>query len=140
MTVPPLQVASVVILKDDAVLLVRHVNSKHIEGIYGLPGGKVEKNEPHSEAARRELEEETGLTTTTTDLIPLSAPVEAEVTLKNGEVKRCEMHIFLCTRYSGDLRGTSHELPELVPLAKVGSIKLLPNVQGAIREALKVMK
>ena len=32
-------VVCMVVFKDNYVLLVRHTNSKHVEGIYGLPGG-----------------------------------------------------------------------------------------------------
>lgn len=149
MSEPVLQVAAVVIVKGDAVLLVRHINSKHIEGIYGLPGGRREDNEPYAETARRELEEETGLVAATSDLLPLPAPFSADVTFKNGEVKHCTMHVFLCTRFSREVRlpapgearqagGTAHELPEWVPLAEVGTLHLLPNVQEAIREGLRM--
>lgn len=133
-----LQDVSVVVLKDDSMLLVRHTNSKHIEGIYGLPGGKREEDEPFAETAQRELEEETGLTTTTDDLIPLSASFEADVAFKNGEVKRCVMHVLLCLRCQDELRGAAHEIPEWIPLAGVGKLHLLPNVQKAIREAKQI--
>lgn len=138
MNKPILQVASVVVFRGDSVLLVRHTNSKHIEGIYGLPGGRCGDGEPPAETARRELEEETGLTTTTDDLMPLPAPFEAEVTFRNGEIKRCEMHVFLCTRYRGEVRNTAHEIPEWIPLTKVARLPLLPNVENAIREGLSV--
>lgn len=139
MTSPPLQVASVVAFSGDSVLFVRHINSKHIEGIYGFPGGRCEHGEPHIETARRELEEETGLVAATSDLFPLSAPFEADVTFKNGEVKCCAMHVFLCTRYSGEIRGTAHEIPEWVTLAEVSKLHLLPNVREAIQEGLKIV-
>ena len=49
------------LLKPDAVLLVRRGNPPNA-GSWSLPGGGQELGETAEEAARRELEEETGLT------------------------------------------------------------------------------
>ena len=48
--------ATVICRKDDRVLYVRKTKSK-----WALPGGKIESGETPTEAAVRELEEETGL-------------------------------------------------------------------------------
>src|SRR3989338_4501275 len=97
---PTLQVVAIVVLKENTVLLVRHINSKHIENIYGMPGGKKETDETYAEAAQRELAEETGLVTALDDLIPLPTVWEGNVAFKTGS-KICAMHVFLCKRYMG---------------------------------------
>lgn len=133
-----LQVIAVLIVKDNHVLLVRHTNSKHIEGIYGLPGGKLEQSETEAEGAKRELQEETGLIAKLDDLLPLPTLWKADVTFKDGSVRTCFMRVFLCKRYSGEIRGTEHETPEWIPLAQVPHLNLLPNVQEAIAEGLSL--
>lgn len=56
----PIPAVLAVVLRDDNVLLVRRANPPD-QGLWGLPGGRMELGETHLEAALRELEEETGL-------------------------------------------------------------------------------
>ena len=56
---PPWELVSsvrAVVLKKDAVLVMRNVDSTHI-----LPGGRVEEGENHEEALKREIFEEAGV-------------------------------------------------------------------------------
>jgi 8-oxo-dGTP diphosphatase len=52
--------ASVLVLRRDAVLMVKRANAP-FAGLWSFPGGRVEPGEPAEETARRELLEETGL-------------------------------------------------------------------------------
>ncbi|MDO8594832.1 MAG: NUDIX domain-containing protein [bacterium] len=135
---PVVRVVAVLIVQEDTVLLVRHTNSKHIEGIYGLPGGRLEEGETEAEGAKRELEEETGLVADLSDLTELPTLWKAEVTFKDGTKRNCSMRVFLCKKYTGELCGTEHEITEWVPLADVKNLMLLSNVESAIREALRL--
>lgn len=56
-TKPITQGARVLIVKDGAVLLVKHAYQDH----YFLPGGMVKKGETFEQAAKRELKEEVGI-------------------------------------------------------------------------------
>ena len=56
----PLAVAISALIKDNKILLVKRLRGDYI-GFLGLPGGKVEKNEHLSEAATREILEESGI-------------------------------------------------------------------------------
>jgi len=55
-----LPAVSVAVIRGDRVLLVQRARPPS-PGLYAFPGGKVEKGETLEEAARRELQEETGL-------------------------------------------------------------------------------
>jgi ADP-ribose pyrophosphatase YjhB (NUDIX family) len=52
--------ASIVVLKDRCVLLVRRALPPYA-GLWSLPGGKTEANETARDTVRRELKEETGI-------------------------------------------------------------------------------
>lgn len=136
----PLSIAFIVVFKNTSVLLVQHTHSKHIEGIWGLPGGKIERGEEGIGAAQRELEEETGLRTERENLVPLTILPTANVTFKNGSVRTCAMHAFLCKHFDGEVRGTEREIPKWISLTKLDSLPLLPNVKQAIHEALQVVE
>lgn len=60
MTVRPIPAVLAVVVRDCRVLLVRRANPPD-QGLWGLPGGRMEMGETHLDAALRELEEETGI-------------------------------------------------------------------------------
>jgi ADP-ribose pyrophosphatase YjhB (NUDIX family) len=53
--------ASIAVFKGDTVLLVQRAQAP-FRGLWSLPGGSIEPGESASEAALRELKEETGIT------------------------------------------------------------------------------
>lgn len=56
----PLAIAISALIKDNKILLIERIKGDYI-GLLGLPGGKIEKNEHLSEAATREILEESGI-------------------------------------------------------------------------------
>jgi len=56
----PLSVAISFLIKDNKILLIKRIRGDYV-GLFGLPGGKIEKNEHFSEAAVREILEESGI-------------------------------------------------------------------------------
>ncbi|MBI4152054.1 NUDIX hydrolase [Candidatus Woesearchaeota archaeon] len=56
----PLAVAIAALIHNEKILLIKRVKGSYI-GFWGLPGGKIEKNEHVSDAAIREIKEETGI-------------------------------------------------------------------------------
>ena len=58
--VRPIPAVLAVVVREENVLLVRRANPPD-QGLWGLPGGRMELGETYLEAALRELEEETGL-------------------------------------------------------------------------------
>lgn len=56
----PLAVAIAALIHENKILLIKRVKGSYV-GFWGLPGGKIEKNEHVSDAAIREIGEETGI-------------------------------------------------------------------------------
>ena len=56
----PLAVAISALIKNNQILLIKRLRGDYV-GLLGLPGGKIEKNEHLSEAAIREILEESGI-------------------------------------------------------------------------------
>ena len=56
----PLAVAISALIKDNKILLIKRIKGDYV-GLLGLPGGKIEKNEHLSQAAVREIREESGI-------------------------------------------------------------------------------
>lgn len=57
---PPLSVAISALIHQNKILLIKRVRGDYI-GLWGLPGGKIEKDEHLSAAAIREIFEESGI-------------------------------------------------------------------------------
>ncbi|VVB74700.1 ADP-ribose pyrophosphatase [Candidatus Tiddalikarchaeum anstoanum] len=57
---PPLAIVISALVKDDKILLIKRIKGDYV-GLLGLPGGKIEKNEHLSDAAVREILEESGI-------------------------------------------------------------------------------
>lgn len=60
-TADRIDIALAVPVRDGKLLVARRPPGAHLEGAWEFPGGKVEAGEDPAGAARRELEEETGL-------------------------------------------------------------------------------
>lgn len=56
----PLAVAISVLIKDNQILLIKRLRGDYA-GLFGLPGGRIERKEHLSEAATREILEESGI-------------------------------------------------------------------------------
>ncbi len=56
----PLAVAIAALIQDQKILLIKRAKGSYV-GLWGLPGGKIEKSEHVSDAAQREIFEETGI-------------------------------------------------------------------------------
>lgn len=56
----PLAVAICALVKGGKILLIKRIKGDYV-GMWGLPGGKIERDEHTSEAAVREIREESGI-------------------------------------------------------------------------------
>ena len=128
---------AVVVFKKEFVLLVKHgEEAGHLTGTYGLPAGRIERGESSEQSALRELKEETGLTATKLERLPTEH--FASIKRKDGTFKDFSLISFKCMNYEGQLKSSEETDPEWVSLDRLGDIKLLPNVNLIISEAVEV--
>ncbi|MFQ6009494.1 MAG: NUDIX domain-containing protein, partial [Candidatus Zixiibacteriota bacterium] len=92
-----------VVVRDDRGWIL--LEKRHDRGLWGLPGGKIEPGESISEAAMREVKEETGLNVRTERLLGVySKPKNRIVTfLDSGDVVHLVDILLEATIIDGDL-------------------------------------
>ena len=89
----PLSVAIAALIDHNKILLIQRLRGDYV-GLWGLPGGKVEKHEHVSDAAVRGIMEETGIPAQFKGHLGLVS----EHLRENGEIKEhfvlhlCELH------------------------------------------------
>ncbi len=131
---------AVLAFDNDKVLLVKHTGkAEHLTGIYGLPGGRIQIKEGHKTAAAREFEEETGLSTNSSDLIPLPTVFHGVIPRKNGNNVKMSWNVFVAKQASGKLKLSGETVPFWVDIKNISQLNLLPNTELAIEEGLKVI-
>lgn len=138
--VPVIPTVGIVVLQDSQVLLVRHgAKAGHIEGTLGIPAGRIEvdNNETTKEAAKRELEEETGYRVDEENIIEFEGNhFQADIPRSDGTIKRMSWDVFIATKIDGDMReGNDETIPEWHDLSNLDELKFLPNVKAAINNA-----
>jgi len=89
------EVALALPLVDGRLLVARRAPGQHLEGAWEFPGGKIADGEEPAAAARRELEEETGLVAR--DLEPLV------VVVHEYPERTVRLHVFLVRETRGEV-------------------------------------
>jgi 8-oxo-dGTP diphosphatase len=117
--------ASMVVLKDNKVLLVRRGRAP-FSGLWSLPGGKTEGRETPREAARRELEEETGIEAEVAGVLDrVTAGVPGETSYR--------LTVFYGRPMGGSLKaGGDAEAAEWVPLDDIEARRMTPGTAELI--------
>jgi 8-oxo-dGTP pyrophosphatase MutT (NUDIX family) len=82
------------------------------------------------------LKEETGLETEEKYLIELPKKYTADIERKVGKIVRFYHTVFVCTKFSGELKSAEDVEPEWVEIDKLQTFNLLPNVENMIHQAL----
>ena len=131
-----LQIPSVSIAlrdSDGRVLLVRHVEG----GVWLLPGGTIEPAELPSDAAVREMFEETGLFVRLTGIVGVFGGPEFIVRYRNGHRTSYVMTVFEGEFRAGNPQADSTEVLEL-RFVREGDAKDLPKASwvGEVLEAV----
>ena len=108
---PLLQVGAGVIVEDALGRVLLQLRSDN--HCWGYAGGSVELDEVVEEAAKRELFEETGLVANELSLFGVFSGKETHYIYPNGdEVSNIDI-VFICKKYSGELRCSDDEVDEL---------------------------
>lgn len=90
---------------EDRVLLVRHMDT----GQWVAPGGSIEPGERPSDAARREMREETGLEVELDELVGVYGGPEYEVRYANGDRVSYVMAVWIARVVGGTPRPDGEE-------------------------------
>jgi 8-oxo-dGTP diphosphatase len=120
--------ASVIVLRPDAVLMVKRARAP-LEGLWSFPGGRSEPSEEPEATARRELLEETGLAVGTIVRIGSFQPAPDRSPLW--------LTVFTARASDGEPRAADDALcAEFVPLAKVLTRPVTPGAVSWITRAI----
>lgn len=89
----PLAIIIAALIKDNKILLIKREKGDYI-GLLGLPGGKIEKHEHLSDAARREILEESGIDSDFVSYIGFVSEhlIEAGNVLQHFLIHVCELN------------------------------------------------
>jgi len=121
------------------VLLVKNnESSDHPIGIYCIPAGRIDQGETVTQAAARELKEETGLETLEKDLVKLSYDFGVTEILRKKGTIFCTWEVFICQKFKGEIRNENPETtPEWIKVSDVPELWLVGKTAIAVSEGIK---
>lgn len=117
-----------VVAKEGHILLAKRAKHQHQGGLWEFPGGKVEPDEPVTQALGRELREELAIEVTACE--PLLA-----VNHDYGDKQVC-LDVWLVSGFNGEAQGVEGQPLEWVPVAKLASYEF-PQANVAIVEHIQ---
>ena len=125
--------ASIALFDDEQILLVLR-GRKPMAGLWSLPGGKLEVGESASEAAIREMHEETGLFVSNLVFVRQFIPFR-QVGGEKIESGYC-LDVFASSHFSGELRfGDDAEDAKWVRREELAKLPLTPSAETIILQA-----
>lgn len=115
------------------LLLIRRTDN----GYWSIPGGGVEPGESVSEAAAREVREETGIDCEVVGLVGIYSNPGHVAAYDDGEVRQ-EFSICFTTRLVGGTVRTSSESPavQFIPPNSIPDFKIHPSIRMRINHYL----
>ncbi len=129
---PLLQVGASVIVEDPFGRILLQLRSDN--RCWGYAGGSVELDEEVEEAAKRELYEETGLVAEELSIFGIFSGKDTHYIYPNGdEVSNVDI-VFICKRYSGDLKCQEGEVDKLMFF---DAANLPNNISPPLRKAIE---
>ena len=126
--------ASIAVFKGDTVLLVERARAP-FRGLWSLPGGSIEPGESASEAALRELKEESGTTAKIEGVVEI---VELAVTDDDGRPLTWRLAMFYGRYAGGSLQpGSDASDANWVAIADLEKLSLTEGTASLIRLAAR---
>jgi ADP-ribose pyrophosphatase YjhB (NUDIX family) len=127
-------VSAVVTDKQDRILLIKRTDNNY----WSIPGGGVNPGESVSEAAAREVKEETGIDCQVTGLVGIYSDPNHVAAYDDGQVRQ-EFSICFTTRTLGGSIRTSSESSEVmfVPPGAISDLSIHPSIRLRIQHYLE---
>jgi len=129
-TQTPHTASYVIFKKNDKIAFVLRSNTSWMNGYYGLPSGKVEKDENFINAAIREAKEEVGIVIT-------EANLKHVLTVHRKEGMEWVDVYFEATAYDGELHNAEPHMHS--ELAWLDPMNLPDNVISSVKGALQAI-
>ncbi|MDH3784449.1 MAG: (deoxy)nucleoside triphosphate pyrophosphohydrolase [Acidobacteriota bacterium] len=126
--VDPVEIALAVPIRDGLVLVTQRGADQRLAGLWEFPGGKIEDGEIPSEAAGRELREETGLQASTLDPLTIVVHDDPDTPLR--------FHVFLARDPVGEVCTDGGRPWDWVDPAGLADLKM-PEANRQILRALR---
>lgn len=126
-----------ILVRDDAVALVRSSNPQHVPPLWWLPGGGIDFGESPEETLTREFKEETGLDVAGATLFSVTSDVRKR---DNGDRIHTVRIIYTVTWLSGELTHEVHGTTDHAawyPLEQLESLNLADYARDAIQSAVR---
>jgi 8-oxo-dGTP diphosphatase len=132
----PVLAASVAVIREGRILLAAR-GKPPSEGLFSLPGGKVEIGETLGEAALRELREEVGVEA---KLIGFIAPVEFIERDEKGHIRH---HVVIAAHAARWVSGEPQTGPEAkeirwVTERDIADLPITPGLTGILEQAFRL--
>lgn len=116
------------ILHKNGTYLATQRGYGEFEGMWEFPGGKIEKNESHEDALKREIQEELG--------VDISVDKYLCTTEYDYPSFHLTMHCFLCNINAGDVELREHKSSKWLTLDELNNVEWLP-ADVAVVDTLK---
>ena len=126
-----------ILVRDDAVALVRSSNPQHVPPLWWLPGGGIDFGESPEETLTREFKEETGLDVAGATLFAVTSDVRKR---DNGDRIHTVRIIYTVTWLSGELTHEVHGTTDHAawyPLEQLEALNLADYARDAIQSAVR---
>ena len=126
--------ASAAIFRGDEILLIQRGKGA-FTGLWSLPGGHVEPGERAGEAARREVQEETGVDAVIDGLVTVHDVIHRD------EAGALRAHYLLTVFHGRWLAGeaapaSDSRAAEFFPLSEIDRLPMTPDAQAIIQKAI----